>query len=73
MTDSKVYACSDSDLSEVLYHHVIIETKKIRIFRIRLIGFRRWNFLRSAGPLNILVAFLVPVENTPISFIDKKL
>ena len=69
MTDSKVYACSDSDLSEVLYHHVIIETKKIRIFRIRLIGFLRWNFLRFAGPLN----FLVPVENTPISFIDKKL
>ena len=27
-----------------------------------MIGFRRWNFLRFAGPLNILVAFLVPVE-----------
>ena len=62
MTDSKVYACSDSDLSEVLYHHVIIETKKIGIFRIRLTGFCRWNFLRFAEALNMLVAFLVPVE-----------
>ena len=26
-----------------------------------MIGFLRWNFLRFAGPLNILVAFL-PVE-----------
>ena len=27
-----------------------------------MIGFLRWNFLRFAGPLNILEAFLMPVD-----------
>ena len=38
VTDLKVYACPDSDLSEVLYHYIIFWTKKIGIFGIRFIA-----------------------------------
>ena len=61
-TDSKVYACSDIDLGEVLLHYVVFRDKENRnrsseIYRVSYGGI----FLRFAGPLNIFAPFLVPV------------
>ena len=38
-TDSKVYACSDTDFGEVLFYYVLFCDKKIGIFRARFIAF----------------------------------
>ena len=61
-TDSKVYACSDIDLGEVLFHYVMLWNKENRDLRARFIVFLLVDFLRFAGLLNICVPFLVSVN-----------
>ena len=66
-TDWKVYACSDIDLGEVLFHYVVFcDKKKQGSFEQDLSCFLRRNFLRFGVPLNIFVPFLVPVDKKKI-------
>ena len=66
-TDWKVYACSDIDLGEVLFHYVVFCNKKKKgSFEQDLSCFLRRNFLRFGVPLNIFVPFLVPVDKKKI-------
>ena len=53
-TDSKVYACSDTDLAEVLFYYIMFCDKKWRSFEWDLSRFLWWNFLRFAGPLSLV-------------------
>ena len=63
VTDWKIYACSDIDLGEVLFHYVVFCNKKKKgSFEQDLSCFLRRNFLRFGVPLNIFVPFLVPVD-----------
>ena len=55
MTDSKVYACSDTDLGKVLFHYVMLCDKDLSSKSYRV-------FLRIAGLLYIFLSFLVPVD-----------
>ena len=58
--DSKAYACSNSDLDEVLLYDVVF-WDKIKKFRVRL-NRLRWTFLRFGGAFNLFVPFLMPVN-----------
>ena len=47
----KVYPCSDTDFGEVLFHYVMLATKKIRIFRVGFIAFANSKKTAFATPL----------------------
>ena len=57
--NSKVYACSDTNLGQVLLHYEVFCDKENRkIYRVSFSEI----FLRFAGPLNMFVPFLVPID-----------
>ena len=59
---SKAYACSNSDLGEVLFHDVMFWDSKYRTFERDFSCFLRWNFLRFGGAFKLFVPYLVPVN-----------
>ena len=60
---SKLNACSDTDLGEVLFHYVMFCDKENRDLSSKIYPrFLKWHLLRFAGPLNMFVPFLMPVD-----------
>ena len=61
--DSKVYACSDTNLGQVLLHYEVFYDEENRNISTKIyrVSFGEI-FLRFAGPLNMFVPFLVPID-----------
>ena len=57
-TDSKVSACSDIDLGEVLFHYVMFCDRKTGIFRARFIAFPSVEFPNICWTVRYICALL---------------
>ena len=55
----KVYACSDTDFGEFLFHYVMLATKKIRIFQVGFIAFANSKKTAFATPLFLAFKYSV--------------
>ena len=59
---SKVFACSDTKFSKILFHYVLFCDKENRDLWSKIYFFSFGKIPRFAGPLNIFVSLLVPVN-----------
>ena len=58
----KVFACSDTELSKILFHYILFCDKENRDLWSKIYFFSFGKISRFAGPLNIFVSLLVPVN-----------
>ena len=58
----KVFACSDTEFSKILFHYVLFCDKENRDLWSKIYFFSFGKISRVAWPLNIFVSLLVPVN-----------
>ena len=58
----KVFACSDTELGKILFHFILFCDKENRDLLSKIYFFSFEKISRFAGPLNIFVSLLVPVN-----------
>ena len=58
----KVFACSDTELGQILFHYVFFCDKENKDLLSKIYFFSFSKISRFAGPLNIFVSLLVPVN-----------
>ena len=58
----KVFACSDTELSKILFYYILFCDKENRDLWSKIYFFSFGKISRFAGPLNIFVSLLVPVN-----------
>ena len=58
----KVFACSDTELGKILFHFILFCDKENRDLLSKIYFFYFGKISRFAGPLNIFVSLLVPVN-----------